>query len=71
MKPGGEKASSLIIDILSILRLTGPCDGLAAFKHTFICRINPTRQFSSFELQLFVVKLASPVLFAVVYQPPV
>ena len=40
------------------------------FKDSFKCRRLPADAYSSFELQLFVMELACPVLCAVVYRPP-
>ncbi len=50
--------SQLIIGLLSI------------FKDHFICRSVASNNYSSFELQLFVLELGDPLLIAVIYRPP-
>ena len=42
----------------------------AIFKESFRCKIITVNNYSSFELQLFVIDLSCPVLCATVYHPP-
>lgn len=52
-------------------RITGKGGGLTSiFKSTFCCQQSSTAGYSSFELQLFEVKLSETFLCAVVYRPP-
>jgi len=52
-------------------RITGKGGGLTSiFKSTFCCQQSSTAGYSSFELQLFEVKLSETFLCAVIYRPP-
>ncbi len=52
-------------------RTTGRGGGLVSiFKDHFICRSVASNNYSSFELQLFVLELGDPLLIAVIYRPP-
>ncbi|KAK5851193.1 hypothetical protein PBY51_002007 [Eleginops maclovinus] len=75
LKPGENSAFSELLppscSFFSSPRVSGRGGRLAAvFNDSFKCRLLPTGPYSSFELQLFVVEFASPVLCAVVYRPP-
>ena len=75
LKPGDDSAFSELLppscSFFSSPRVSGRGGGLAAvFNTNFKCRLLPIGTYSSFELQLFAVEFASPVLCAVVYRPP-
>ena len=40
------------------------------FKDSFKCKLLPIESFLSFEVQLFIIHLSSPILCALVYRPP-
>ncbi|XP_032366676.1 LOW QUALITY PROTEIN: uncharacterized protein LOC116685831 [Etheostoma spectabile] len=75
LKPGENSAFSELLppgcSFVSTPRAAGRGGGLAAiFKDSFRCRTITANNFSSFELQLFVINLTCPVLCALVYRPP-
>lgn len=56
---------------LSTPRTSGRGGGVATvFKDNFKCKPLQVNNYTCFEVQLFSVELACPVLFAVVYRPP-
>ena len=75
LKPGEYSAFSELLPpgclFFSTPRATGRGGGLAAvYRESFKCRIITANNYSSFELQLFVIDLSSPVLCVTVYRPP-
>ncbi|KAK3535519.1 hypothetical protein QTP70_016933 [Hemibagrus guttatus] len=59
-----------VMDEFSPRGLSHGGDLASIFKDNFRCQFIPTDDFSSFELQLYVVDFNYPVLFAVIYHPP-
>ena len=57
---------------LSSVRRESPGGGTVwlLFSNSFSCRLLPTKSYSSFELQLFLVQFTCPVLCVVIYCPP-
>lgn len=74
LKPGDNSAFSELLppgySFLSTPRVSSQGGGLASvFKH-LSCRLLPSKNYSSFELQLFLTQFACPLLCADVYRPP-
>ena len=75
LKPGEISAFSELLppscSFSSTPRAAGRGGSLAAiYKESFRCKIITANNYSSFELQLFVIDLSCPVLCATVYRPP-
>lgn len=75
LKPGDNSAFSELLppgySFLSTPRVSSRGGGLASvFKQHLNCRLLPSKNYSSFELQLFLAPFACPLLCAVVYRPP-
>lgn len=75
IKPGDNSAFTELLpprcSFLSSPRASGRGGGVTSvFKDRFKCKLSHVNNYPCFEVQLFTLELACPVLFAVVYCPP-